>query len=177
MKRCIAELLMVTTPRPKEELIIYLCVAREAVSAVLLTERDLQQTPVYFVSRALQAPEINYSSMEKLVLALVYASRRIILKWKFELEAFDITYRPRTSIRGQVLADFIAERPTEDGPLIEIQAEEAALDPWTLFMDGSSCLEGSGAGLILTNPEGVEFTYTRRSNSKHPTMRPNMRPW
>ncbi|GKA74495.1 reverse transcriptase domain-containing protein, partial [Tanacetum coccineum] len=28
--------------------------------------------------------------------------------------------------------------------------------------DGSSCIDGSGVGLILTNPEGVEFTYAMR---------------
>ncbi|GJR68087.1 reverse transcriptase domain-containing protein [Tanacetum coccineum] len=100
---------------------------------------------VYSVSRALQAPEINYSSMKK-----------------FELEAFDVTYRPRTSIRGQVLTDFIDERPNEDGPPVGIQVEEAIPDPWTLFTDESSCLEGSGARLILTNPEGIEFTYALR---------------
>nr|GEW84380.1 reverse transcriptase domain-containing protein [Tanacetum cinerariifolium] len=64
--------------------------------------------------------------------------------------------------RGQVLADFIAKRPDEDGLLVEIQVEEAVLDPWTLFTDGSLYLEGSGAGLILTNPKGVEFTYALR---------------
>nr|GEV58125.1 reverse transcriptase domain-containing protein [Tanacetum cinerariifolium] len=32
----------------------------------------------------------------------------------------------------------------------------------TLFIDGSSCVDGSGARLILTNPEGVEFTYALR---------------
>ncbi|GJT16462.1 reverse transcriptase domain-containing protein [Tanacetum coccineum] len=35
-------------------------------------------------------------------------------------------------------------------------------EPWTLFTDGSSCIDGSGAVLILTNPEGVEFTYAMR---------------
>ncbi|GJZ15591.1 reverse transcriptase domain-containing protein [Tanacetum coccineum] len=40
MKQCIAELPMITAPRPKEELIMYLCAAKEAVSAVLLVERD-----------------------------------------------------------------------------------------------------------------------------------------
>ncbi|GJZ77725.1 reverse transcriptase domain-containing protein [Tanacetum coccineum] len=72
MKQCIVELPMLTAPKPKEELIMYLCVAREAISAVLLTERNSQQMPNYFVSRALHAPKINYSSMEKLVLALVH---------------------------------------------------------------------------------------------------------
>ncbi|GJS57628.1 putative ribonuclease H-like domain-containing protein [Tanacetum coccineum] len=85
-----------------------------------------------------------------------------MLKWKFELEAFDITYRPRTSIRGQILANFIAERPDEEVPSMEVQAEKAIPEPWTLFTDESSCLEGSGAGLILTSPEGEEFTYALR---------------
>nr|GEZ51239.1 reverse transcriptase domain-containing protein [Tanacetum cinerariifolium] len=35
-------------------------------------------------------------------------------------------------------------------------------DPWILFTDGSSCTDGFGAGLILTNPEGMVFTYALR---------------
>ncbi|GJY69215.1 reverse transcriptase domain-containing protein [Tanacetum coccineum] len=139
----------------------------------------------------LETPEINYNSMEQLVLSLVHTTRRLrrylqahlvmvvtdqpikqimsrpentrrMLKWKFKLEAFDITYRPRTSIRGQILADFSAERPDEEGPSMEVQAEEATPKPWTLFTDGSSCLEGSGARLILISPEDDEFTYALR---------------
>nr|GEY54276.1 reverse transcriptase domain-containing protein [Tanacetum cinerariifolium] len=30
------------------------------------------------------------------------------------------------------------------------------------LQDGSSCVDGSGVGLILTNPDGVEFTYALR---------------
>nr|GFB22114.1 reverse transcriptase domain-containing protein [Tanacetum cinerariifolium] len=44
-----------------------------------------------------------------------------------------------------------------DRELTETQEE-----PWTLFTDGSSCVNGLGAGLILTNPDGVEFTYVLR---------------
>ncbi|GJW11891.1 reverse transcriptase domain-containing protein [Tanacetum coccineum] len=39
---------------------------------------------------------------------------------------------------------------------------EVLPEPWTLFTDGSSCEDGSGAGLILTNPERAEFTYAMR---------------
>nr|GEX10288.1 reverse transcriptase domain-containing protein [Tanacetum cinerariifolium] len=39
---------------------------------------------------------------------------------------------------------------------------ETQEEPWTLFTDGSSYVDGSGAGLILTNPDGVEFTYALR---------------
>nr|GEU95864.1 hypothetical protein [Tanacetum cinerariifolium] len=147
-KKCIAKLPMVTTPKPREALIMYLCAAREAINAVLLTKKDSRQISIYFVSRALQAPEINYTSVEKVVLALVHATRRL--------------RRPRTSISGQVLVDFIAERSDEGGPLTKVQIEETVLEPWVLFTDGSSCLEGSGAGLILTKLEGKEFTYALR---------------
>ncbi|GKA18513.1 reverse transcriptase domain-containing protein [Tanacetum coccineum] len=75
---------------------------------------------------------------------------------------FDINYRPRTAIRGQVLADFIAKRPDEDGAQTKVHVKEIIPDPWTLSMDGFSCLEGSGAGLILINPERIEFTYALR---------------
>ncbi|GJY08551.1 reverse transcriptase domain-containing protein [Tanacetum coccineum] len=77
MKQHIAELPMLTTPKPREELIMYLCAAREAISAVLLIERDSKKMPIYLVSRTLQTPEINYSPMEKLILARVHTTRRL----------------------------------------------------------------------------------------------------
>ncbi|GKC12293.1 reverse transcriptase domain-containing protein [Tanacetum coccineum] len=63
MKEHIAKLPMFTAP--------------EAVSAILMTEKEARQMPIYFVSRALRGPEVNYTSMEKLVLALVHASKRL----------------------------------------------------------------------------------------------------
>nr|GFA90270.1 protein NYNRIN-like [Tanacetum cinerariifolium] len=77
MKKSIGELPMLTAPKEKEELIMYLAAAKESVSAVLMTERDGKQMPIYFVSRALQDPKINYTPMEKLTLALVSASKRL----------------------------------------------------------------------------------------------------
>ncbi|GJS22869.1 reverse transcriptase domain-containing protein [Tanacetum coccineum] len=191
MKKLIAELPTLTAPREHEELIIYLAAAKEAISAVLMTDREGRQIPVYFVSRTLRGPEVNYTPMEKLVLALLSASKRLkryfqahtivvvtnqpikqllssseisgrMLKWKFELEGYDIQYRPRTAIKGQILADFIVERPEEESPDELMTEPEVLPEPWTLFTDGSSCIDGSGAGLILTNPEGAEFTYAMR---------------
>ncbi|GJY52356.1 reverse transcriptase domain-containing protein [Tanacetum coccineum] len=59
-------------------------------------------------------------------------------------------------------ADFIVERPEKDDPDTAIDAEEELPEPWTLFTDGSSCADGSRAGLILTSPKGAEFTYALR---------------
>nr|GEX29072.1 reverse transcriptase domain-containing protein [Tanacetum cinerariifolium] len=43
-----------------------------------------------------------------------------------------------------------------------MEDREELPDPWILFTDGSSCVDGSGAGLIIMNSEGMEFTYALR---------------
>ncbi|GJW94426.1 reverse transcriptase domain-containing protein [Tanacetum coccineum] len=181
--------------KEKEELIIYLAASKEVVSAVLMTKREAKQMPIYFVSRALRGPEVNYISMEKLVLALVHASKRLkryfqahpiivvtdqpiknilsspevagrMQKWSIQLGEFGIHYRPRVSVKGQVLADFIVERPEEEDPDDSTKEEEPLLAHWTLFTDGSSCVHGCRAGVILMDPEGTEFTYALRLQFK-----------
>ncbi|GJS16737.1 reverse transcriptase domain-containing protein [Tanacetum coccineum] len=69
---------------------------------------------------------------------------------------------PRVSVKGQVQANFIVERPEEEGQDDSAKEEEPLLAQWTLFTDGSSCVDRCGAGVILTDPEGVEFTYALR---------------
>ncbi|GJV09987.1 reverse transcriptase domain-containing protein [Tanacetum coccineum] len=56
-----------------------------------------------------------------------------------------------------ILADFLVEKPDESMP--DTSMVETPQDPWTLFTDGSSCVDGSGAGLILTSPKGTEWEY------------------
>ncbi|GKD07373.1 reverse transcriptase domain-containing protein [Tanacetum coccineum] len=94
MKELIAKLHMLTVPEEKEELIIYIAASKEVISVVLMTEREAKQMPICFVSRALRGPEVNYTSMEKLVLALVHASKRagVILA---DLEGAEFTYALR----------------------------------------------------------------------------------
>nr|GEV30360.1 reverse transcriptase domain-containing protein [Tanacetum cinerariifolium] len=77
LKQHLAELPMLVASKPKEELIMYLSASYGVISAVLMTEKDTVQTPVYFVSRALQAPKLKYTPMEKLVLALVCAAKTL----------------------------------------------------------------------------------------------------
>ncbi|GKE19837.1 reverse transcriptase domain-containing protein [Tanacetum coccineum] len=101
--------------------------------------------------RALRGPEVNYTSMKKLVLALVHASKR--LKRYFKTQSIG----QRADI-GRLKV----ERPEEESLDTLMGGEEELLEPWILFTDGSSCTDGSGAGLILTNSEGMEFTYALR---------------
>ncbi|GKF62536.1 reverse transcriptase domain-containing protein [Tanacetum coccineum] len=155
---------MLTALMEKEELILYLAAAKETVSVVLLTEREAKQMSIYFVSRALRGLKINYTSIEKLVLALVHASKRLkryfqahpiivitdqpiqqvlsrpevavrLQKWSIELGEYAIHYRPRVSVKGHILAYFIVERPEEDSPDTLMEVEEELPEPWTLFTD------------------------------------------
>ncbi|GJZ18929.1 reverse transcriptase domain-containing protein [Tanacetum coccineum] len=90
MKRCIAELSTLTAPKPKEDLIMYLYAAREAVSAFLLTKRESQQRPIYFGSRALQAPETSHhvwKGQEHDLIEFTYA-----LRFKFKASNNEAEY-------------------------------------------------------------------------------------
>ncbi|GJU60204.1 reverse transcriptase domain-containing protein [Tanacetum coccineum] len=69
----------------------------------------------------------------------------------------NITYRPRISVKAQILADLLVEKPDEAPP--DTSVVETPQEPWTLFMDGLSYVDGSGAGLILTSLDGTQFTY------------------
>ncbi|GAU21317.1 hypothetical protein TSUD_372110 [Trifolium subterraneum] len=128
----------------------------------------VSEKPVYFVSRTLRGAETRYQKIERLSLAVVitthklrqyFQSHQVVLKtdypiknvlskpdlvgrmvaWSVELSEFDITYIPRGPIKSQALADFVLKMT--DPP------SEGEARPWTLSVDGSSNLRGSGAGV------------------------------
>ena len=79
------------------------------------------------------------------------------MKWALELSEFDIRYKPKTAIKGQVLENFVMEfTPIE---LTEDTRATPDLPIWKLFIDGTANAQGSGAGLILTSPEGIDIEY------------------
>ena len=131
---------------PREELYLYIAVSQAAVSAALVRNDGGSQRPVYFISRAFREAEERYPPMEKLALALITAARKLkpyfqahiivvltdqplkkamssleaagrMALWAIELNEFNVQYRLRTAIKGQVVADFIAEytQPEDKG--------------------------------------------------------------
>ena len=82
------------------------------------------------------------------------------MKWVIELSEFDIKYKPKTAIKGQVLADFVME-------FTSVEPAENARTPtnlpiWRLSVDGATKAQGSGAGLILTSLKGIDVEYALR---------------
>ena len=94
--------------------------------------------PVYYVSKSLHEVKVHYLPLEKAILAVMHAIRKLphyfqfhtvvvltqlplrsllrsadyigrIAKWGMILGAFDTKYMPRTSIKGQVLVDLVVK--------------------------------------------------------------------
>ncbi|XP_061351287.1 uncharacterized protein LOC133296340 [Gastrolobium bilobum] len=170
-----------------EILYLYLAVGVEAISAALVREQNGEaQKLVYFISKVLQGAELRYQQVEKVILTLIFAARRLrpyfqchpitvrtnqpirqvlqkpdlagrMMSWAIELSEYQINYEPRTAIKAQALTDFIAEMthtPASDNQLGETPAT------WKLFVDGSTNAKGSGAGLIVENPDGVAMEHS-----------------
>ena len=80
-----------------------------------------------------------------------------LIKWAIKLSELDIKYKPRTIVKGHILANFIMEfTPTE---LAEATQLTPDLPIWKLSVDGAANAQGSGAGLILTSPDGIDVEY------------------
>lgn len=77
-----------------------------------------------------------------------------LIQWSVELGEFDIKCLPRLAMKGQILADFVAEYtyPEPTNSLEEVQ-------PWILHIDGSTTKDASGVGLVLVSPEQNKLAY------------------
>ena len=177
-----------------EVLFAYIAVALYAISLVLIRVDSGIQRPIYYVSKSLNESEVRYLPLEKAILAVVHATRKLphyfqahnvvvltqlplksvlrsanyigrIAKWGTILGAFDINYMPRTSIKGQVLADLVAEfdecpKEMEGGSekpgegLINVVSVQCP-PPWELYVDGAANQRGSRVGLVLVSPEKI----------------------
>jgi ribonuclease HI len=173
-----------------EPLYVYLAVSNSAVSSVLIREDQGVQRPVYYTSRALRGAESRYPQIEKLAFALVTSARKLrpyfqahtvrvltdhplkrvlfkpdtsgrLVNWAVELGEFDIEYLPRPAIKGQALADFIAEFTSPNN-----QEDRPVNNLWKICVDGSATKRRSGAGIVLTTPEGQEIKHAIRMDFK-----------
>nr|XP_009400653.1 PREDICTED: uncharacterized protein LOC103984818 [Musa acuminata subsp. malaccensis] len=134
IKQHLASLPRLASVTPEEKLSVYLATSQHAAHPIeVITDQPLRQ-----------------------VLSKFDVTGRL-LKWSIELEEFDIRYVPRTAIKAQSVADFIAEL-VEDGNGSSEQSEEA----WDLHVDGSATSSSAGAWLVLLAPDGRSFERSFR---------------
>ncbi|XP_075507597.1 uncharacterized protein LOC142544433 [Primulina tabacum] len=178
------ELLVLVKPEPGEKLFVYLSTTEYAVSSVLIKEEGYDQKPVYYVSHALRGPELRYSGVEKIALALIMTARKLrpyflshqnivltnsplgrimthfevsgrMIKWTVELGEYDIEYKPRVAIKAKAVSDFLSEM---------VQPNEEKV--WRIFVDGASSLAGCGVGVVIISPLGEKIKLALRIDSR-----------
>ena len=66
-----------SSPEANEVLYAYIAVAPHAVSLVLIRDDNSRQKPVYYVSNSLHEAEVRYLPLEKAILAVVHAMRKL----------------------------------------------------------------------------------------------------
>ena len=123
------------------------------ILALVTTTRKLRP---YFQAHTIEIPT-EYSM--KQVLHKPETSGRL-MNWAIELSEFDIRYKPKTSIKGQILADFVMEFTSVE--LTEATQATSDLPVWRLSVDGAANAQGSGVGIILTSLEGIDIEYALR---------------
>jgi hypothetical protein len=188
LKQYLIDLTTLTPPAPGAPLLLYVAASHSAVSATLVQEmldgQAKKQTLVYFVSEVLSPSKKNYTELEKVLYAVLMASRKLrhyfqayhiivpssqplkdimrnkeatgrIGKWVAELNEFTIDYVHRPSIQSEALADFIADW-TPGAQEEEINKDTEA---WTVFCDGSWGTFGAGAAAVLVSPSKVRTCY------------------
>jgi hypothetical protein len=146
---------------------------------------DNKERVVFYLSRRMLDVETRYLDIEKLCHCLFFTctklhhillSAEIIIicksdvikhmllapvlkgrlgKWMFALLEFDIRYQPTKAVKGQALADLIAERVNTSIAALSICA-------WAMYFDGSVCGDGCGIGILLISPRGATYFFSIR---------------
>ncbi|PKI57825.1 hypothetical protein CRG98_021771, partial [Punica granatum] len=151
---------------------------------------------IYYLSKKFTEGESNYPEIEKMCCALVWVMQRLrqytlyhtvrllskadplkyllgspssmrnVAKWCCQLTEYDIEYVSRTSMKGQAIADHLAEFPIEDNTpinsdfpderILQVSDEEETLG-WKMYFDGAVNSTGSGIGATPISPKGRHF--------------------
>jgi ribonuclease HI len=172
-------------PQQDRPFYVYLSVGDTSVASVVIQVHDNKERVVLYLSRRMLDAETRYTDIEKLCLCLFFTCtklRHILLsaeviiicksdvikhmvsapvlkgrlgKWMFALSEFDIRYQPAKAVKGQALADLIAERVNTNIAALAVRA-------WAMYFDGSVCRDGCGIGILLVSPRGAMYSFSIR---------------
>ena len=77
LKRYLSHSPIMSSPVVNEVLFAYIAVALYAISLVLIRVDSGIQRPVYYVSKSLNEAEVRYLLLEKAILVIVHATRKL----------------------------------------------------------------------------------------------------
>ncbi|KAM1846899.1 hypothetical protein ACFX14_011249 [Malus domestica] len=127
-------------PQRGKPLKLYISAAEESIGCLFVQDNDVgRKQSIFYLSRNLNQPKINYSPVEKLCLVIFFAASKLrhymlpsvtqviaqtdvirymltrpivkgrIGKWTMALSEFSLQYVPHKAIKGQTLANFLAQ--------------------------------------------------------------------
>ncbi|XP_050211341.1 uncharacterized protein LOC126661533 [Mercurialis annua] len=139
LKGYLAKPPVMTPPKPNKPLLLYLSAAHESLGCMLAQEDD-------GVERA--------TDIIKYILSKPYLRNRIG-KWAIAMSEFTLVYVPQRAVKGQVLADFLADHP---GITLKEEAVTFCdIAIWEMWFDGSRTSQGAGAGVHIITPLGASY--------------------
>ena len=151
---------------------------------------------MYYLSRTLTGPELNYSPIEKTCLALIFSIKKLrhymqaymvhlialtypikyllsklvlsgrLARWGLLLTEYEIIYIPQKVIKGQTLADFLADHlilvawKISDDLSDEDIFYVDVFPSWMMFFDGSSRYDGTCANVVFVLPQRHILPYS-----------------
>jgi ribonuclease HI len=157
-------------------------------------ETGKKEQAIYYLSKKFTEPETRYLLVEKTCCALAWASKKLrqymlyyttwlvsrmdpikyifekpaltgkIAQWQVLLSEFDILFVARKAIKGQAIADYLADYPSEQLELMDsdfpdedvMTVDEDNQGRWKLYFDGAANAVGSGIGAVLVSPKGQQ---------------------
>ena len=73
---------------------------------------------------------------------------------------FDLKYVSQQPVKGQALADFLADHPClEVEPEYDIEVGTVEVKKWTMMFDGSKTSASGEIGIILISPTNEKFSF------------------
>ncbi|XP_074301285.1 uncharacterized protein LOC141632659 [Silene latifolia] len=142
IKKYLASAPVLGAPIPGKPLILYIAAQERSLGAMCAQEiEDRKERALYYLSRTLVGAELNYSPIEKICLALVFAIQKLrhnmqahtihvvskadpikyilsrpvlsgrLAKWAVLLKQYDLVFVSQKAVKGQVIADFFADHP------------------------------------------------------------------
>jgi hypothetical protein len=176
---------MLVPPQQDRSFYIYLSVGDTSTASVVVHVYDGKEKVVFYLSRRMLDTETRYHEIEKLCLCLFFTCTDLshillfteiiiicksdvikhmqsapvlkdrLRKWMFALLEFNIRYQLAKVVKGQALADLIAERINTNVAILSVRA-------WAMYFDGSACEDGCGIGILLVSPRGVTHSFSIR---------------
>ncbi|KAG9458187.1 hypothetical protein H6P81_002695 [Aristolochia fimbriata] len=155
-----------------------------------------KERPLYYLSRTMVGAELNYSPIEKTCLALIFAIQKLrhyllahstnlisradplkfimsrpmlsgrLAKWALLLSEFEINFIPQKAIKGQGIANFLADHPipAEWEVSESLHDEEVfyieVLPPWRMYFYSAARKNGAGAGILFMSPNDDLMPYS-----------------